>query len=76
MSDEQYLGPVTAPVQLHPHSEASTGFIDPLPPLSTPPTMFLRSAFFNLVAFFKKFCIVIWFLDYYYVSDCSKLNKY
>lgn len=54
MYDEQYLGPVTAPVQLHLHCDRSG-----VPPI--PPVMFLRSAFFSFFAFFKKFCIVIWF---------------
>ncbi|MEC5171454.1 hypothetical protein QF024_000165 [Chryseobacterium nepalense] len=50
----QYLGPVTDPAQSHPQRERSGV------PL-IPPVMFLRSAFFNFVAFFKKFFIVIWF---------------
>lgn len=45
----QYAGPVTAPVQLHPQRDKS-GF-----PTLIPPTMFLRSACFNFLAFFKMF---------------------
>jgi len=44
----QYLGPVTAPVQLHPQSDKSG-----VPILPIPPMMFLRSSFLNFLAFFK-----------------------
>lgn len=48
MYEEQYLGPVTAPEQLHPHCERS-GLINWVPP----PTISLRSTFFSFLAFLK-----------------------
>ena len=42
----QYFGPVTEPEQLHPQRDKSGKPI-------APPAMFLRSSFFNFLAFFK-----------------------